>query len=116
LDRLLDLVKVFVVVSGILIILGTVTLVWLIASREPDPEPVAVSEPSDAPAPEAALPATEHVGEVAMPAGSVVIETRLDGDRALLLLRGAEGEDYLALVELATGRRLSLLRLVPETP
>jgi len=54
--------------------------------------------------------------QLALPRGAAVIDMRLDGDGALLLLRTVEGEEYLALIDPATGRRRSLIRIVPETP
>ena len=112
-ERVLGLVKLFVVVAGILIIGGTVALIWLLVQRGGEPQelvrPVAVERPASAPAPEAELRA-----DLAIPAGAAVIDVKLAGGQVLLLMRSLDGEEYLAMVDPLTGRRLSLLRLVPE--
>jgi hypothetical protein len=112
LDRLLGLLKLFVVVAGIAIVLGTGALVWVIVQRGAE----APGLPS-APAPGPTSPAEGELrADLPVPAGSVVIDLRLAGREVLLLLRAPDGVDYLALVDLATGRRLSLIRLVAESP
>jgi hypothetical protein len=130
LDRFLGLVKLFVVVAGIIIVGGTVALVWLLATRDDavnSVERVIVESPTaslDAPA-DAVLDAPAGAVlddgpgrpiDLPIPPGAIVIDMQMAGSAALLLLRGAEGQEYLATVDLPSGRRRSLLRLVPELP
>jgi len=59
------------------------------------------------------------IGEVRveLPAGARIEEASLDGERLLLRLSGpGAGERTLLLVEVATGRRLGLLRLEEAAP
>jgi hypothetical protein len=102
----LKALKVFVVVAGILIVLGTATLIWFIVQR---------GLPKD----RTVGPATATVpGDVilSIPAGMRVTGVQFDAGRALLLLADGAGRQHLLLVDLATGERLGLLRIVPETP
>ncbi len=102
----LKALKVFVVVAGILIVLGTATLIWLVVQR---------GLPKD----RTARPATATVpadGKLSVPAGMRVASAQLDGDRVLLLLIDGDGAQHLLLVDLATGERLGRLRILPETP
>ena len=41
---------------------------------------------------------------------------RMADGRVLLLLRADDGAEYLALLDAATGRRLGLVRVLPEGP
>jgi len=94
------------VVAGILIVLGTGTLVWLLVQR---------GLPKDRPRafPTASGPGA---GTLAIPPGMHAISAQLDGGRALLLLVDGDGAQHLLLVDLTTGERLGLLRIVPERP
>lgn len=102
----LKALKVFVVVAGILIVLGTATLIWLLVQR-------GLPEDRTAGRATATVPGD---GTLRIPAGMRVAGAQLDGGRALLLLVDGEGRQHLLLVDLATGERLGLLRIVPETP
>jgi hypothetical protein len=95
--------KIFVVVGGVVLVLGTGLLFWLLVQRNAA-ERAAAKETATA------------VVELAMPAGSRIEQVDLDGSRMALLLRGADQQQYLALVNPATGERLSLVRVVPESP
>lgn len=96
--------KLFVVLGGVALVVGTVALGWLLVQR-------AVSRPDRVPAPAAQLAA-----DLPLPVGSRIEQVVLDGPRLLLLLRGPEQQQYLALVNAATGERQALLRVVPEAP
>jgi hypothetical protein len=54
--------------------------------------------------------------ELPLPAHARIVDMRLDGRAALLLLRTDDRQEYLALVDAATGERRSLLRITPDTP
>jgi hypothetical protein len=102
-DRYLRALKVFVVVAGIGLVLGTGTLIWLLLERR---------------AREAELrrDAAPVVVDLRLPAGARIEQMVLDGARLVLLLRGEEERQYLTLVNPATGERLSLIRAVPDEP
>lgn len=130
-DRFLGLVKIFIVVAAICLVLGTTTLVWKLFTREvptqvvttapviAPPQPGAEAIASAGAAPGQIAPGagqltpsqTEVHAVMPVPPGAVVIDMRMQGDRALLLLRTPAGDDYLSLIDPATGRRFSLLRL-----
>jgi hypothetical protein len=128
LDRFIGLVKVFIIVAGILIIGGTVSLIWLMVNRtSPDSSvervvaaPLATENPPMAAGensrPVAEIPPPPAIAELGVPAGAVVIDVKMAGSAGLLLLRTLEGQEYLALVDLQTGDRRSLIKLVPEAP
>ena len=95
--------KIFVVVGGIVLVVGTATLVWLLVQRQQERaalRPVGMGV----------------VADLRLPAGTRVERAEFDGGRLLLTLRGADEQQYLALVNPASGERLSLLRIVPEAP
>lgn len=98
------------VVAGILILLGSGGLLWLLASgaaREASgPAPAGPAPPS--------APPTPVVGDLALPAGAAIVDLVSDQDRIVLLLRTPGAQDYLAVVDAATGTRRALLRIVPE--
>ncbi len=90
-----------------MLVLGTATLVWLLVQRQQAQERAqALSTPASA---------ADAVIDLALPAGLRIEQASLDGRHALLLLRGPDQQQYLALVNPATGERLSLLR-VGEAP
>lgn len=88
-----------------MLVLGTATLVWLLVQRQ---------QAQEAAAP--ATPATAAMGDLVLPAGLRVEQASLDGRHVLLLLRGPDQQQYLAVVNSTTGERLSLLRIVAEGP
>jgi hypothetical protein len=100
----LKALKVFVVVAGIVIVVGTATLVWLLVQRRQAGEAEA----------RAASPALAEPWRLALPPTTRIAQIHLDGSRALLLLTDADEQQYLLLVNLATGERLSLVRAEPE--
>lgn len=102
----LKALKVFVVVAGIAILFGTATLFWLIVQR---------GLPQDR-LDRVATATGPRAGTLAIPAGTEVRSAQLDAGRALLLLVDGAGAQHLLLVDLTTGERLALLRIVPETP
>ena len=91
--------------GGVVLVLGTATLIWLVIQRQT----------SRVAAPPAPTPASAP-GDLALPAGSRVEAVDLDGGHLVLLLRDAQDQQYLALIDMATGRRQQLLRIVPDAP
>lgn len=82
-----------------MLVLGTAILVWLLVQRQQAQEQAAPAPAGDAPV------------DLVLPAGLRVEQASLDGRHALLLLRGPDQQQYLALVNPTTGERLSLLRI-----
>ncbi|MCS6780914.1 MAG: hypothetical protein NZ555_14580 [Geminicoccaceae bacterium] len=115
-DPWLKPLKLFVVVAGVLILLGSGTLAWLLASGAARGRTAAEPVSAGASAPIAATAAASEpiLADLPLPAGAAIVDLVAEGDRILLLLRTATGEDYLAVVDAATGRRRALLRIVPE--
>jgi hypothetical protein len=101
-DPLLRGLKVFIVISGIVLILGTTALIWLLVAKPSDGGDAAIALDN------------VTITELALPQGAHIVEMRLDGRTALLRLRDAADQEYLALVDAATGERRSLLRIVPD--
>ncbi len=82
-----------------MLVVGTATLVWLLVQRQQ------AQEQAEAPA------AADGPVDLVLPVGLRIEQASLDGRHALLLLRGPDEQQYLALVNPATGERLSLLRI-----
>lgn len=102
-DKVPGLLKAFVVGSGVLVLGGTVLLVVLLISRAADRGEDAA--PPGRPA------------ELVLPPGSTIEQLVPDGrDRVLLLGTDAEGRQFIAVIDPATGERLSLVHIVPESP
>jgi hypothetical protein len=99
--------KLFVVLAGIAILAGSAVLFWLLATG------VARDAPTAAP-PQPSAPPAPIVADLALPAGAAILDLVSDQDRIVLLLRTPAGQDYLAVVDAATGTRRALLRIVPE--
>jgi len=84
--------KILVVVMGILIVVGLAVVVITIVNRT---SRVAVEVPLQT------APAT-----LAIPAGSRIAETALDGDRLLVRLQMPDGTARILVVDSATGKVL----------
>lgn len=87
-----------------MLVLGTATLIWLLMQRREAQQ--AVAPP----------PAQGAMLDLPLPAGLRIERAVLDGRHVLLVLRGPDQQQYLALVNPATGERLSLLRVTAESP
>jgi Family of unknown function (DUF6476) len=103
-DTVLKAIKLFVVVAGLLIVGGTATLIWLLVKRGGDP-----ARPSPA------VTAAEPAG-IALPTGGEVTQVTTAGGQLLLLGRSPAEGQFLLVVDLASGERRRLLRLVPAGP
>lgn len=111
--------KIFVVLAGIVILVGSATLLWLLATGLGREAPASAAPPVAAPpvaAPPVAAPVEPVVAELPLPQGAAILDMVSEQDRIVLLLRTPGGQDYLAVVDAATGRRRALLRIVPERP
>jgi hypothetical protein len=93
------LLKAFVIAGGIALVGGTALLVALLVLRASGGGPPGSGEA------EAVL---------ALPRGGRIEQVVADGERWLLLGRDAGGQQFLAVVDGRSGRRLSLLWLQPE--
>jgi hypothetical protein len=105
-DRLIRSLKVFVVAGGVVLVLGTGLLVWLLVQRATtttggDRQPIAAT---------VAAP-----GTLALPAGATIGQVLSAGNQLVIVGEGPDGR-FLAVVDLATGRRRHLLKIVPEVP
>ena len=100
----LKVLKVYVVVAGVLLLVGAAVFVYLLMERrEADRAAEAVRQTGPAQA-------------VSVPPGARVVDLRFEQGRALTLLEDEAGKSYLMLVDLASGRRIGLVVLEPETP
>ena len=97
-DNIPSMLKAFVIAGGVVLVAGTILLVVLIALRAGEGGPVVQQ------APQALL----------LPAGARIDQVVVDGRRLILLGTDEAGEQFLAVVDPATGERLSLLRVRPE--
>jgi hypothetical protein len=93
-ERFLGVLKVFVVVAGMLIVAGTVTLVVMLTGRGGD--------------------SVRGEQVVTIPDGMRVVQVGPDGRRMLLLLESGDGAQAIAVVE--GGRRIGLLTIEPDAP
>ena len=101
-ESLLRAVKLFVVVSGVLIILGTATLIALMVKR-------GTQAVSDSP------PAAAAEVRAALPLGGEALQATVAGRDLVLLGRAPEGQ-FVLVLELATGERRRLVWLAPGQP
>ena len=103
-DGLVRALKIFCAVAGVVIVGGTVALVYLLAQRR------------------AAAPAARNAaaGEVAapveLPAGARATAASVEGGQLVLLLQLAGGAQAVLVADLATGRRLRLVALGTVAP
>lgn len=96
-DNIPIALKVFVIVGGIVLVAGTILLAVLLVMG-------AGSGAIVQQAPQALL----------LPAGARIEQVVVDGERLVLLGTDGAGVQFLAVVDPATGERLSLLRVRPE--
>ena len=95
-ENWLRLVKIFVVVSGVVLVLGTGTLIALLLARSGfDRGREAVLE------------------DVVLPDGMSYRRADLGGDAILLELEDEAGLVHLLVIDRASGRRIAFFRLVP---
>lgn len=113
-DPLLRALKVFVVVAGVVLVIGIGAFLWLLAERSGETGTPTAAPPETTPRP--AAEARPVVADLPVPPGANLVDLRLDGERVLLFLRAPDEQEYLVLANAATGERLSLVRLVRTRP
>lgn len=97
----LKILKVFVVVAGVALLVGTTAFVYLfLDKREADRAAAAAREVG---------PPTS----IMVPPTSRVVDLRFEQGRALVRLVDDDGRNYLLLVDMVSGRRLGLVALEP---
>jgi hypothetical protein len=97
-DNIPNVLKVFVIAGGMALLAGTILLGVLIVTRARDDGPIVQQAPQ-------ALP---------LPVGARIEQVVVDGRRLVLLGTDGTGAQFLAVIDPATGERLSLLRVRPE--
>lgn len=101
---MLKAVKLFVVVAGLLIVGGTATLIWQLVKRGGE---AARARPAVA---------TTEPRSVVLPAGGEITQVAAQGSQLLLLGRSPADGQFLLVIDLASGERRQLLRLLPAPP
>lgn len=116
LDPWLRALRAFVIIAGIAIVAGVGIVIWAVATRSgtATPPAPAVQVPTAALPAVPPPPAAPVIADLHLPHGAAIIDLRAQGDRIILLLRGVDDQDYLAVVDAATGERRMLLRVVPD--
>jgi len=94
--------KAFVIVSGIMLLIGAILLAIMIMFKAADNESSADIDAQQAPV------------DLDLPAGAKVNQMVVDGKRLVLLAEDDAGQQYLAVVEALSGKRLSLIRITPS--
>jgi hypothetical protein len=97
-DNIPSVLKVFVIAGGIALVAGTILLAVLIVTRARDDGAMVQGAPQ----------------ALRLPAGARIEQVVVDGRRLVLLGTDGMGTQFLAVVDPATGERLSLLRIRPE--
>lgn len=96
-DNIPSVLKAFVIAGGMVLVAGTILLAVLLVMRAGDDGRMVQ-------APQA----------LRLPAGARIEQVVVDGRRLVLLGTDGTGIQFLAVVDPATGERLSLLRVRPE--
>ena len=97
-DNIPSILKAFVIAGGIALVAGTILLAVLIVTRARDDGAIVQQAPQT----------------LRLPAGARIEQVVVDGRRLVLLGTDGAGAQFLAVVDPATGERLSLLRVRPE--
>ena len=98
-DNISGLLKAFVIIGGVVLLLGSALLVALLVLRGNE---------------ERALRAVVSAPfELALPAGSRIEQVSMDGERLVLLAIDGAGRQFVAVVDPRTGERLSLIHIRP---
>jgi Family of unknown function (DUF6476) len=97
-DNIPSILKVFVIAGGMALVAGTILLAVLIVTRARDDAALVQRAPQ----------------ALYLPAGARIEQVVVDGRRLVLLGIDGAGAQFLAVVDPATGERLSLLRIRPE--
>jgi hypothetical protein len=97
-DNIPSILKAFVIAGGIALVAGTLLLAVLIVARARDDGAIVQRDPQT----------------LRLPAGARIEQVVVDGRRLVVLGTDGAGTQFLAVVDPATGERLSLLRVRPE--
>jgi len=97
--------KTLVIGMAVLIVVGLTVVVI-----------TAIKRTGDGGAPVAAKGAAFGDVQVAIPAGARVETTTVDGGRLVVTLVQSDGSRRTMVVDLATGKRLGMIRFVPSPP
>lgn len=97
-DNIPSILKAFVIAGGMALVAGTILLAVLIVSRARDDGAIVQRDPQT----------------LRLPAGARIDQVVVDGRRLVVLGTDGAGAQFLAVVDPATGERLSLLRVQPE--
>ena len=100
------ILKIAVVVMGLMILAGFAAIIWRIIY-------LANTSPRQAPA--AAIARTAPNAQLALPGGAIVRQISLSGDRLAVHFEGPSGAG-VALLDVASGRMISRVDIVPEIP
>lgn len=97
------LLKAFVILGGVMLVIGMLLLAVMIVLRAG----------GAGGAPERG-PAASGPVDLALPAGVRVSQVVIEGKRLVLLGEGADGQQYVAVVDADSGERKTLIRVMPE--
>ena len=97
-DNIPSILKAFVIAGGMALVAGTILLAVLIVTRARDDGAIVQRDPQ----------------ALRLPAGARIDQVVVDGRRLVVLGTDGAGAQFLAVVDPATGERLSLLRVQPE--
>jgi hypothetical protein len=97
-DNIPSILKAFVIAGGMALVAGTILLAVLIVTRARDDGAIVQRDPQT----------------LQLPAGARIDQVVVDGRRLVVLGTDGAGAQFLAVVDPATGERLSLLRVQPE--
>jgi hypothetical protein len=97
-DNIPSSLKAFVIAGGVALVAGTLLLAVLIVARARDDGAIVQRDPQT----------------LRLPAGARIEQVVVDGRRLVVLGTDGAGAQFLAVVDPATGERLSLLRIQPE--
>ena len=94
------LLKAFVILGGVILVIGAILLAVLLALRA-------------AGGPPEGRPVSTGPVDLALPSGVRIAQVVADGKRLVLLGEDREGIQYIAVVDALSGARKSLIRLMP---
>ena len=119
------MLKIAVIVMGILLVGGFAFVMAAIVYQAsqlgekppgaPEPSPAAVAEGAPAMQRAPAIGASAILGTLAIPPDAKVLSMSLDGDRLALHLQSRAGSE-IAVIDVATGKVLSRIKLNTNTP
>lgn len=95
------LLKAFVILGGVMLIIGMILLAVVIVIR------------STGVAPERALVPSGPI-DLALPADVRISQVVADGKRLVLLGEGPDGQQYIAVIDADSGERKTLIRVASE--